>query len=109
MADALWVLEKIRERRFIKAAPFDTTAFTDTGENMNLRPNAIKEKHYLRSRIPKFLLLIKAPVVLLHRFRKLLMGCYHRKNISYSIYTTTAHVRRNYHASDSNGIWKSRL
>jgi glycosyltransferase involved in cell wall biosynthesis len=109
IADALWVLDKLREKRFIKAVPFDTTAFTDTGENMNLRPNALKEKLYISSRIPKVLLLFKAPVVLLHRFRKLLMGCYHRKNISYSIYNNTANVRRNYYASESIGIWKSRM
>jgi glycosyltransferase involved in cell wall biosynthesis len=110
IADALWVLEKLREKRKFKAAPFDTTAFTDTGENMNLKPNAMKEKFYFRHCIPKVLILLSMLLIFLHRLRKLLMGCYHRKNISYSIYTMTSpNERRNHYAADSRGIWDSRV
>jgi glycosyltransferase involved in cell wall biosynthesis len=110
IADAFWVLEKLDEKRIFKAAPFDTTAFTDTGENMNLRPNAIKEKIYFKSRNAKGVLLFSKLIVLIHRLRKLLLGSYHRKNITYDIYKSGSSVTRTHYKSlDCKGIWLSRL
>jgi glycosyltransferase involved in cell wall biosynthesis len=110
IADALWVLDKLRERRKFNAAPFDTTAFTDTGENMNLKPNAMKEKFYFRHCIPIVLIPLSMPLIILHRLRKLIMGCYHRKHITYAIYSKISpNHRHNHYAADSTGIWDSRM
>jgi glycosyltransferase involved in cell wall biosynthesis len=110
VADKLWVLEKLSEKWVFQSTTFDTSTFTDTGDNMNLKPNARMEANFIRSREPKPVALLKAPVIVLHRLRKLLMGFYHRKNISYEIYATDSpEMRRRYRANEAKGIWKNRL
>ena len=85
--DAIWVLELIRRdikmavlRRFI-------SSFTDTGENMNLKPNAIAEQIRLRESAPRWVQAL-APLWVLHfRLRRLFAGIYWPRKFTYSIYT----------------------
>jgi hypothetical protein len=110
VADILWVLEKLSEKWVFKATAFDTSTFTDTGENMNLKPNARMEANFIKSRVKKPHALLTIPVIVLHRVRKLFMGVYHRKNISYSIYTKDSlGMRKMQNAIGSSGVWKNRI
>jgi glycosyltransferase involved in cell wall biosynthesis len=110
VADILWVLEKLSEKWVFKATDFDTSTFTDTGENMNLKPNARMEANFIKIRVKKSLTLLTIPIIVLHRVRKLFMGVYHRKNISYSIYTKDSlGIRKMQSTIGSSGVWKNRI
>ena len=110
VADILWVLEKLSEKWVFKATAFYTSTFTDTGENMNLKPNARMEANFIKSRVKKSLTLLTIPVIVLHRVRKLFMGVYHRKKISFSIYTKDSlGIRKMKDAIGSSGVWKNRM
>jgi hypothetical protein len=74
--------------------PAFTTAFTDTGENMNLKPNAVREKAELYADAPALARALRPVVVLHHRLRRLLAGHYFAPPFTYSIYTATSPAAR---------------
>src|SRR4029077_6602735 len=44
LGDLFWVMEFVKRKLKIAVLPAFTSVFADTGENMNLKPNAIREK-----------------------------------------------------------------
>jgi glycosyltransferase involved in cell wall biosynthesis len=79
LGDADWVIRCIEQN----------SVFTDTGENMNLKPNAQREKKALYDSAPSWTKAFKHPIILQHRARKLLAGGYHQKPFQYEIYTAS--------------------
>ena len=53
-----------------------TSAFADTGENMNLKPNAIREKKETAAMAPGWVQLLKPVWILHHRLRRLAAGTF---------------------------------
>lgn len=86
-ADAMWIIDRLRDGSKIKRITLFLASFTDTGDNMNLKPNARAEGRFIFTIAPFFAKKLSRIIVLGHRTRKLLMGCYFLKEISYSIYT----------------------
>ena len=86
-ADALWVMDRLKDKTQIGRCTDFTTAFTDTGSNMNLSPNAIREAREIRKAAPMMWRRLKPFWVLLHWLGKLWDGSYLPKPITYSIYT----------------------
>ena len=51
-----------------------TSAFADTGENMNLKPNAIREKIETTAMAPRWVRALKPVWIVHHRLRRLAAG-----------------------------------
>jgi glycosyltransferase involved in cell wall biosynthesis len=85
-ADALWVMDRLMKETNIARVPEYSTAFTDTGANMNLSPNAIREAAEIRNRAPRLFRWTKTLWAWLHWMGKLFDGAYWPKAVSYSLY-----------------------
>ena len=65
-----------------------TSVFADTGENMNLKPNAIREKDETEKMIPAWLRPLQPLWIFSHRLRRLKLDRHFRlKPTRYAIYT----------------------
>ncbi len=64
-----------------------TSVFTDPGENMSLKPNAVRERTETATMIPRWVKLLKPAWIVHHRLRWLVAGHFSLKPASYSIYT----------------------
>jgi len=110
VGDAAWLLELLK--RGIRMAPLDqfTTAFADTGENMNLKPNAVLEQRQLVQSAPLWARSLKPVWILQHRLRRLVAGYYFPRPFDYSIYTLEHDKeRQSFHVERPTGIWRNRL
>lgn len=87
LGDADWIIRCIQNRVPMGLLKCFTSVFTDTGANMNWKPNAVREKKELFSAAPIFLRAAKPLIVAHHRLRKLFSGAYRQKPFSYEIYT----------------------
>jgi glycosyltransferase involved in cell wall biosynthesis len=110
LADAVWVLARLQEGTQIDRVSSMTTAFTDTGANMNLSPNAQKEARELRESAPKPMLIMKPWWALLHRLRKLIEGAYWPTPTEYAMYLRSDPAKREgFYAPRANPLWWDRL
>jgi glycosyltransferase involved in cell wall biosynthesis len=110
LADAVWVLARLREGTKIQRVSVITTAFTDTGANMNLSPNARREARELREAAPKWMKALKPLWKLFHRARKFLEGQYWPKAIEYALYLGgAAGERTEFRAKRASPLWWDRL
>jgi len=87
LGDFHWVLALLKNN--VRMAVIDdfTSVFADTGENMNLKPNAIREKEETARMIPAGLRATRLFWIGLHRLRRLSRGHFSLGATSYSIYT----------------------
>ena len=107
--DAMWVLELIRRgirmavlRRFI-------STFGDTGENMNLKPNALAEQKRMRESAPGWAQKLAPLWVLGFRLRRLFAGVYWPRPLRYAIYTADSPTqRREFSVGKPTFIWPGR-
>jgi hypothetical protein len=87
-----------------------TSVFADTGENMNLRPNAIREKAETDAMIPVWVKTLKPVWILQHRFRRLAAGHFNLKPASYEIYTLQSPDHRvRFDVLKPTAVWWNRL
>ncbi len=110
LGDAVWVLELLKRR--IQMAPIGRflTAFTDSGENLMLKPNAIVEQKQLRESSPTWAQKLRAFWVLQHRLRRLFHGVYLPSKLTYSIFTKESPTKRQTFVVDrSTFIWPGRF
>jgi glycosyltransferase involved in cell wall biosynthesis len=110
VGDAAWLLELLK--RGIRMAPLGqfTTAFADTGENMNLKPNAVLEQRQLGQSAPLWARSLKPVWILQHRLRRMAAGYYFPRPFDYSIYTLEHDKeRQTFHVARPTGIWRDRL
>ncbi|MDR2462522.1 MAG: glycosyltransferase [Verrucomicrobiales bacterium] len=109
LGDVVWVLEAIKAGLKMKVLRGYTTAFADTGENMNLRPNALAEGERMKNTMP-VLRHFSTLWVIAHRLRKLLAGCYFEKPFAYRIYTgDDVQARKNFNVARPTSIWRGRF
>ena len=85
-ADAIWVLDRLAKKTKIGRVSEYSTAFADTGANMNLSPNAIREAAEIRNRAPRLCRWAKILWVWAHWMGKLFDGAYRPEVVSYSLY-----------------------
>ncbi|MCX8157765.1 MAG: glycosyltransferase [Verrucomicrobiae bacterium] len=94
LGDAEWVLRLIDAGVRFDCLPLVTTAFTDTGENMNLKPNARRERALLQASAPAWARWLRPLIILHHRWRRLWAGHYFVPPCTYAIYTRQSPERR---------------
>jgi hypothetical protein len=87
-----------------------TSAFADTGENMNLKPNALREMAETNKMIPPWLRRLKPLWIVNHRLRRVMHGHFRLKPMSYAIYTRTSPERRvTMDVARPTAVWWNRI
>jgi glycosyltransferase involved in cell wall biosynthesis len=108
-ADALWVIERLKARTKIKRTMDFTTAFTDTGANMSLSPNGIREAWEIRDAAPRLWRWGKSFWMLLHWMGKLLDGSYWPGSARYALYKKQSPGERfEFQEQSANPFWVDR-
>jgi glycosyltransferase involved in cell wall biosynthesis len=93
IADLFWVMKLVEHGITMSVMRRFTSAFTVTGDNMNLKPNAEREDRMKRDMTPSWIRKFGPAVVVHHHLRSLVQGLYFQKPFTYSIYTQ-AHAER---------------
>jgi glycosyltransferase involved in cell wall biosynthesis len=110
LGDFHWVAALLKHD--VPMAVYDcfTSVFADTGENMNLKPNAIREKKETLAMTPQWLKMLKPVWIAQHRLRRLTAGHFSLQPASYSIYTLQSPEQRvRFDVSKPTAVWWNRL
>lgn len=94
LGDFHWILSLMKAGVPMGVSNEFTSVFADTGENMNLKPNAQREMAETRKMIPPGLRLLKPLWVVSHRLRRLVNGHFSLKATSYALYTKASPSQR---------------
>jgi glycosyltransferase involved in cell wall biosynthesis len=107
--DAVWMREAIDLRLNMAVLRRYTSLFTDTGENMNLKPTALREKRLIARLTPRWARWFHGPLLQLHRIRSACAGLYWEKPFTYSAYTLANPAKRtDIFVAKPTGIWWDR-
>ncbi|HVM62085.1 MAG TPA: glycosyltransferase family 2 protein [Verrucomicrobiae bacterium] len=87
IADLFWAMTLVEKRVTISVMRQFTSAFTVTGDNMNLKANAEREDRMKREMTPPWIRTLRPAIVLHHYLRSLAQGLYFQRPFTYSIYT----------------------
>jgi glycosyltransferase involved in cell wall biosynthesis len=110
LGDFHWMLALMGNRVPMAVCDSFTSAFADTGENMNLKPNALREKAATAALMPRWVRALKPVWIAHHRLRRLAAGHFSLKPMSYSIYTLqSAEHRVTFDVSKPTAVWWNRL
>jgi glycosyltransferase involved in cell wall biosynthesis len=110
LGDFHWVLALMKNRVPMAVCDAFTSAFADTGENMNLKPNAIREKAETEMMIPAWVRPLKPFWILHHRLRRLAAGHFRLKPMSYEIFTLASPGHRTkFDVAKPTAVWWNRL
>jgi glycosyltransferase involved in cell wall biosynthesis len=110
LGDFHWMLELLRQRVPMVDDAVFTSVFADTGDNMNLKPNAVREKKETDAMIPAGVRRAKPLWILSHRLRRILRGHFSLAKTSYAIYTKASPDRRvTMDVPHPTAIWWNRL
>ena len=109
LGDVFWIIEAVRRgTRFATLQKF-TSVFTETGDNMNLKPNALREKEIKREMTPYWIKMMTPVIVNHHRFRMLASGTFFQSPFNYSVYTLTdSNQRKTFNVTSPSGLWHGR-
>jgi glycosyltransferase involved in cell wall biosynthesis len=110
LGDFHWVLALLKNKVPMKVSDHFTSIFADTGENMNLKPNAIREKAETAQMAPGWVRMLKPAWVFHHRLRRLAAGHFALRPTSYSIYTLRSPEQRvRFEVPKPTAVWWDRL
>lgn len=94
LGDVDWVVRALRERVRMKIMRHYTSIFTETGDNMNLKPNAMRERAAFAAQAPLWVRKGAPLIQKAYQLNRFLRGGYFEKPLSYSIYTKASPDRR---------------
>jgi glycosyltransferase involved in cell wall biosynthesis len=110
LGDFHWVRTLMKDQVPMKVCDSFTSVFADTGENMNLKPNAIREKAETRAMVPVMVKILKPAWIVQHRLRRVAAGHFSLKPTSYSIYTLQSPGQRvQIDVPKPTAVWWNRL
>jgi glycosyltransferase involved in cell wall biosynthesis len=110
LGDYFWVREFVLRGVRMKVMPALTSIFTDTGDNMNLKENAQRERVIKWDMTPRWVKWLHPFWVAQTRIKYSLRGNTRLAPFDYSIYTTASPERRVvFHAKQPTTFWTSRL
>ena len=110
VGDFHWVMALMKHG--VPMAVFDrfTSAFADTGENLSLKPDAIRENEQTRAMAPRWVRLLRPLWIVQHRLRRVAGGHFSLKPTSYSIYTPQSPEKRvRFEVQKPTAVWWNRL
>jgi glycosyltransferase involved in cell wall biosynthesis len=109
LGDWFWVKEMVDRGLRMKVLPRVTSVFTDTGENMNLKPNALRERKLKWSMAPRSVKLLKYPLLAHYRLRIALRLPSLQKPFEYALYTLDSPEHRvTRKAERPTSFWRGR-
>jgi glycosyltransferase involved in cell wall biosynthesis len=110
LGDFHWVLALLKNRVPMAVCDTFTSAFADTGANMNLKPNAVHEKAETDKMILGWVKMLKPAWIAHHRLRRLAAGHFNLEPTSYSIYTLQSPEQRvRFDVAKPTAVWWNRL
>lgn len=110
LGDWFWVNEMVTRGVKMAVLPRFSSIFTDTGENMNLKPNAQRERREKWRRAPSWVKLMKYPIIVLNRLRMAGRPPLQIRPFDYAIYTLASPERRiTFQATRPTSFWANRL
>jgi hypothetical protein len=110
LGDLFWLMEFVKRKLKFAVLPRFTSVFTDTGENMNLKPNAIRERKLKWEMAPKWVKPLRLPLIILNRLRLIARGACFQKPFDYSLYTLANPAQRvTRRAVMPTSFWKGRM
>jgi glycosyltransferase involved in cell wall biosynthesis len=105
--DADWVIRLLAKSIPMALMSQLTSAFTETGSNMDVLPPAMREKAEMAGTAPFWARKLRAGIIWHYRFRKLLSGGYRQKPFSYSIFTeANPQSRIAFHVTQPTTRWR---
>jgi glycosyltransferase involved in cell wall biosynthesis len=109
VGDFHWGLALLKNKVPMAICDSFVATFTDTGENMNLRPNAIREKAETLAMAPAWILRSRPIWIFHHRLRRLAAGQFNLKPMSYEIYTPASPDKRvKFDVTEPTALWRDR-
>ncbi len=109
LGDWFWVNEMVRRGVRMAVLPQFTSVFTDTGENMNLKPNAQRERRKKWAMAPLWVRVMRQPIAVLNRLRLVLRPPALVKPFEYELYTRESPEKRVVRrATQPTSFWKGR-
>jgi glycosyltransferase involved in cell wall biosynthesis len=110
LGDFWWIREFVLRGVRIMVLPELTSIFADTGDNMNLKPNAIRERREKWQTAPRWVKLSLPYWMVQYRVRLAMRAHTRRRPFDYSIYTMASPSRRViFRAAQPTTFWKGRL
>jgi glycosyltransferase involved in cell wall biosynthesis len=110
LGDYHWVMELQQRGVPMAVSNHFTSVFADTGENMNLKPNAVREKAATAAAVPAWQRALTPLWTLHHRARRLAAGHFSIPPMSYEIYTLADITHRTrFDVAQPTAVWRSRL
>ncbi len=109
LGDFFWVAEMVKRRLRIEVMPRFTSAFADTGDNMNLKPNGERERQLKWKMAPGWVRMLEHPFILLYRLRLAARCTLFQPPFDYSLYTLSSTKERvTRRAKKPTSYWKGR-
>jgi len=110
LGDFHWFQALMKNRVPTAVCDTFTSVFADTGENMNLKPNSIREMIATTAMAPRWVRALKPAWVVHHRLRRMAAGHFSLPPTAYSIYTLDHPERRvTFDVPKPTAIWRNRL
>jgi glycosyltransferase involved in cell wall biosynthesis len=110
LGDFWWIREFVQRGVHMAVLPELTSIFADTGDNMNLKENAWRERKEKWRLTPAWIKLLHPYLVMQHRARLAIRANVHRAPFEYSLYTMASPTRRvAFHAAHPTTFWKGRM
>lgn len=107
IGDAEWIYRLIRQRVTMAVLPRFTSAFTDTGDNLCLKPSVRKEQEDLAKLAPGWVRKLRSLFIAQYRWRKLLAGHYYQAPFDYALYTHASPEQRvSFSVKQPTAVWK---
>jgi glycosyltransferase involved in cell wall biosynthesis len=94
LGDCDWVVRALRRGVRMKVMRHYTSVFTETGANMNLKPNAVREKAEFAAEASMLVRLAKPLITKAYHVKRFCEGGYFEKPLSYEIYTKASPTKR---------------
>jgi hypothetical protein len=109
LGDKLWTVEMVRRKLNLQVLRQFTSVFTDTGKNLCLAPDSLREMQLVMAKAPAWVRRCRYLLLQLHRLRALGRGVYWQRPFTYSIYTLAQPERRvDFHVSRPTAVWWAR-
>jgi len=110
LGDFHWVLALLKNQVPMAACDVFTSTFADTGDNMNFKPNAVREKKETDQMAPLWVRPFKYWWIVSHRLRRYRAGHFNLKPTSYEIYSKESPERRvRFDVPHPTAVWWNRL
>jgi glycosyltransferase involved in cell wall biosynthesis len=109
LGDVYWVMEMINRGTHMAVLDHFTSIFYETGDNMNLKPNAIRERQVKADTTPRWIKKSWKLFLLAHRLRMFKRGAFSQKPFDFALYTPASPDKRvSQHVAKPTPLWPNR-